>query len=380
MAAPPPPPPPPGGPLRSDDNYRINRNFVPHLDTIFERYRPKAGDAREIINNNYGLMRAEIENEINRELDKVFVSLKTTNQRVHNAIMNIKNQFINNRAGNKVILTSQEAKDVSDRLGRVSRQINVELGNLTTIPVPRRGRDNFDQYNTNDGVQGEDIIDARIGIIRAANPVNIDSYNLSDSVYQLPASYDTINVQNPADLQTLERRLANCTGLEYLYLRKHAELLNVFSLTINLYDKYTMALNLLMFLIKYLVKYNAESGKGIGEYNLDCKVKIPKPVIKNLNALLRDQESIQDTIRYIRQNTNGTDNFMRNTAADIATDLNMRNPPTDHENPSPARNTPVAQGNTRPPMRPTPRPDVGSAPHGRPARPPPPRGNGDGAN
>lgn len=83
-------------------------------------------------------------------------------------------------------------------------------------------------------------------------------------------------------------RLMNCENLEFLYLKKHEEIMKIFAFTINLFDKYKYAIKVILFLLKNLVDKDKDTDKKT--------VDLPKPIIKNIKKLVDDQAKVQGII------------------------------------------------------------------------------------
>jgi len=110
------------------------------------------------------------------------------------------------------------------------------------------------------------------------------------------------------DPTEIENRLYNCQSLEYLYLKKHDEVITIFTFVLNLFDKYKYQGELLLYLLKYLV-YPPKSvitppRPGPGN-KVPCtgpvSVRIPKPIIINIQKLIKDQDKIQKIISTMKE-------------------------------------------------------------------------------
>ena len=101
----------------------------------------------------------------------------------------------------------------------------------------------------------------------------------------------------------LEQRLINCSHLEELYLRKHNEIIKIFGFVVNLFDKYKYAIKVILFLLKNLVRAGKEPPPPPG----DVSVRLPKPLITNINLLLKDQANIQTIIDGMEKVVDDTD-------------------------------------------------------------------------
>jgi hypothetical protein len=115
-----------------------------------------------------------------------------------------------------------------------------------------------------------------------------------------------------AGVNTLQNRLLNCQKLEFYYLKKHDEVIKIFTFLLNLFDKYKYQGELLLFLLKYLV---TKPDKPDRPYKSPT-IRIPKSIILNIKKLIQDQDTIQDVIDQ------------------MSTDINSNNPLTATSDPS----------------------------------------------
>lgn len=175
-----------------------------------------------------------------------------------------------------------------------------------------------------------DYGDTKIEVLNNVKPLN---KNYRDSIIAVTPT-NTKNEANILDLNTeinyesyknddhelkfedgdnsmlkLNMRLSNCTQLEQLYLNKHFEIIKIFGFVVNLFDKYKYAIKVILFLLKNLVR--AKDGDTPPPPN-NFSVNLPKPLIKNINLLLKDQANIQTIIKDMENVVNTTDANIRN--------------------------------------------------------------------
>lgn len=164
----------------------------------------------------------------------------------------------------------------------------------------------FENRNGNTNIQ----TDQRMynGADSTINP-NINTLDdLNDNtktLYEVDSSLDLLDRDEETrkrNLIRIQTRLNNCQTLEILYLRKHEELMKTFAFTINLFDKYKYSIKMILYLLKNLVNkrmpdeeereklLEREIPKGVGV------VDLPKPIITNIQQLLRDQSNVQGVI------------------------------------------------------------------------------------
>jgi len=127
-----------------------------------------------------------------------------------------------------------------------------------------------------------------------------------DANYTIPNHTTGIN-EAEATPEQIQQRLNNCANLEYLYLAKHDELMTTFTFTLNLFDKYKYAIKVMLFLLKNLV------------YKDSKKIKLPKPLITNIQKLLKDQATVQGVITNMEETLENND-IKQRTSALSATD------------------------------------------------------------
>jgi hypothetical protein len=160
-------------------------------------------------------------------------------------------------------------------------------------------KNNTDVSQNNIDTQA-DILDLRTGI-------NYNTYGTNNET--------EITITNGNQTQLTER-LKNCSRLEQLYLNKHAEIIRIFGFVVDLFDKYKYAIKVILFLLKNLVR--AEQGNvqpgdpGDPGDPSSVNVRLPKPLITNINLLLKDQANIQTIIDGMENVVNTTDTNIRN--------------------------------------------------------------------
>ena len=113
-----------------------------------------------------------------------------------------------------------------------------------------------------------------------------------------------------AGREKIENKLQKCFDLEILYLRKHSELIKVFGFTLDLYDKFRKSTRLLLYLLKHLIYDTGLEGDTVVPPNSQAdgdiadSIKIPKPVIKNIKELIKDQQAIQTLMTQMKKVVN----------------------------------------------------------------------------
>jgi hypothetical protein len=147
-------------------------------------------------------------------------------------------------------------------------------------------------------------IDTQADILDLRTNINYNTYGSNNET--------EITITNGNQTQLTER-LKNCTELEKLYLKKHTEIIRIFGFVVDLFDKYKYAIKVILFLLKNLVR--AEQGNvqpGDPGDPGSVNVRLPKPLITNINLLLKDQANIQTIIDGMENVVNTTDENIRN--------------------------------------------------------------------
>ncbi|MBT7624529.1 MAG: hypothetical protein HN595_08365, partial [Flavobacteriaceae bacterium] len=292
-----------GPPPRGSEYLVKNDLFGFDLGAIFDQYTPAQNDDAGKINDKYKNLRTAVQNDLNAELSKVFVTLKRKDEKIYKLIKNIKDDFIGGvDSGNGLRITSNKVAEIKKNLNNLDVMARDDYARgITTVDG---NIDNFKRRSLDTLPNLINVSNEKIGThLNLGNDINERKFGDNEMEYER-----TVNIENPENRNIVQTRLNNCYVLEHKYLQKHQELMNVFAFSLNLFDKYNNALSLLMFLIKYLVQYNTDLGNKAGEYDTDCNIKIPKTVIKNMGQLINDQKSVQNIINQMNDNIK-THNF-----------------------------------------------------------------------
>ena len=214
----------------------------------------------------HALQEPDREQKLNRELLQIIS--KGINDIVDALKMKLGNNFSD---------SNQNAFIINQRLENLMETINIDKRNI--------------DLNTNViQVQGRNINVNDVDIANANNFGTLDSPHINviqnqDPYYGPESDFNRI---------AIEKRLKNCQNLEFLYLKKHDEIIKIFEFTINLFDKYKYAIKVILFLLKHLV-YKDPSTPGDTE-----KINIPIPIIPDIKKLLIDQKKIQEVINKMK--------------------------------------------------------------------------------
>lgn len=235
-------------------------------------------------------------------------------QKINNELLQIINDGINqivmqlkNRLGNNYEESNQNAVDIIIMLKTLKDKLDndIDLIGDATNQTQTLVRNNVtNRYN-----ETQHIEKGRTDAIEH-DSVSIDTL---DSTYA--TIFNDRNIQNDLDNENsngrvveaddpdLIKRLLNCQNLEFLYLKKHDELMKVFAFIMNLFDKYKYAIKIILFLLKNLVNKDPPDGTTPRK-----TVQLPFTIIKNIKKLVQDQETIQGVVNKMDAAIIKTDN------------------------------------------------------------------------
>ena len=239
------------------------------------------------------------EQAVNREVNQAIQNLEQVNQ-----IINIAIPLINDGVNNIHINRNEGSTTRQQDLGGIAEDIKPNAYNFLNNPTTT-------SLTNNDGVRIATLAD---GTTREINLPNLDNpFHLGDN-----GSIATHNALQPdyeaeyeitnENVDGIQKRLINCQYLEILYLTKHEELMKVFAFTLYLYDKYTYAIKILLFVLKNLLEPVAPPGCPEPDYppGEAPKIRLPKALITNIKQLLKDQKQVQDVITRMKIAVNET--------------------------------------------------------------------------
>jgi hypothetical protein len=226
-------------------------------------------------------------NEVTRKVDELFKHLEQLKNHINSTIPQDENDdsFLKLRgrdvyAKKKFTLKSGVYKKINEDDSPSDER---ELGVFT-------GLDNLKAQSVNKPETLDTQIENKETLLNGADQIELDE----------------------AGVNTLQNRLLNCQKLEFYYLKKHDEVIKIFTFLLNLFDKYKYQGELLLFLLKYLV---TKPDKPDRPYKSPT-IRIPKSIILNIKKLIQDQDTIQDVIDQ------------------MSTDINSNNPLTATSDPS----------------------------------------------
>lgn len=254
------------------------------------------------------------------------------------------------KLGNGHAVVNQNVKKIIDSLealdGFVAREIidiNTRTNNIHITRDPATGNYRQDLNAGNYGNVGEpnisnliklgkyelDPTDVNSAILEDATgkKIDIDSINATNTFDRTRAGsasedanlikpfYEptdpTLNFNDPNpetrenNLNTLQSRLINCQYLEILYLVKHEELMKTFAFTLNLYEKYSYSIKIILFILKNILQPTGPLPPPHVTPHQGCpecpNIKLPKALIPNIKKLLKDQKTVQNVISQMEE-------------------------------------------------------------------------------
>jgi len=213
------------------------------------------------------------------------------------------------RLGSNFTVSNANAAAIKDLLDSLKTGIDADIAVINLEPENKitLEKDSTNSYyitSNNENFYREDLnredVNNDIGI--GYDTINIqDEHNFTN----LDSNYNNVvrNQENLVNLNfsTIEQvnnRLKNCQNLEFLYLKKHDEIMRIFAFTINLFDKYKYAIKVILFLLKNLVYKDRADGTSSSPSPIPEQILInmPLPIITNIKKLVTDQKNIQGVI------------------------------------------------------------------------------------
>jgi len=210
-----------------------------------------------------------------------------------------------------------KAKAIIQALKGLGAQITPIITNINANKLIKNSLDNIDPIEAN-----------HEGIIHNYNDNSINGDLDVDDYARKPALI--INPASPANTPITDsrKRLHNCQILEVLYLSKHQELIKTLNFTIELYGKYKYIMTILLYILKNLITAQAPvvpggpagptgtpvapgATGGPAVAPADLKIQLPKPIIRNIKALVDEQQEISGLIDRMNQvvRDNGAGDF-----------------------------------------------------------------------
>ena len=227
----------------------------------------------------------DVDQKINNELLQIIST--GINDIVINLKMRLGNSFSESNANAAII------KDLLDSLKTgIDADIVVINQNSDDKITLNTANNNNLIYNPN--FYREDLRQTFPNVNIGYDTINIqdgqDFRNLDTNYSNVVVNQENLLNPNNSNIDEVNNRLKNCQNLEFLYLKKHDEIMRIFSFTINLFDKYKYAIKVILFLLKNLVYKDPDGTQVI------LPIRMPQPIITNIGKLVKDQKNIQGVI------------------------------------------------------------------------------------
>ena len=158
------------------------------------------------------------------------------------------------RLGQNFTENNENAKLITDRLNQIKTDITTQIRDNLYVNDPNAINIDPDTNILTPGAEflPNGVTADQINLINDRDFRNLDSDepelgNVVEGI--IPASED-LNVANgnQVNIDIINLRLKNCQKLEFLYLKKHDEIMKIFAFTMNLFDKYKYAIKIILLL------------------------------------------------------------------------------------------------------------------------------------
>ena len=207
------------------------------------------------------------------------------------------------KLGNNFTDSNQSATDIKRRLDDLKKEIDADIQrdlapDLNSISI---NPNNNYEVITGNGYLRPLAGQPQIDVEQIDIPDDYMFHRLTDihrSVLKENRQNSLYGEENAFNKDVIENRLRNCQNLEFLYLKKHDEIMKIFAFTINLFDKYKYAIKIVLLLLKSLVYKDPQNGPPPPPGT--SRVRIPITIIPNIKNLLIDQKNIQGVINKMK--------------------------------------------------------------------------------
>lgn len=293
-----------------EENYVLD-NLDSIIDVSFENLKANQIKNEKDLNIIKILIKRNLKLNFKKFLNDTF--LTEISDTIHKKVKSIKDDFIKNEnEGNGIKKTNTKytkTLEKLDELQKIVEEYNNEPVKTYTINDEGKKEEkvSIKEENYNPEQKSNVYAENRINSLKTLNNVPIYSLRGENSKY--------LN-EEPSNIEDIQKRVDNCWVLENLYLQKHEELYTVFRFALTLFDKYKISTELLVYLIKNLVQYEV-SDINIPNNKMDINIKpkpettikLPKTVIRDIAALVRDQKKIQTVISDMKENIDNIHSF-----------------------------------------------------------------------
>ena len=296
---------------------RVNaKKYIQRTKSRKKKYSKKVGGANNNNNNNKSTYSVSKQSRLHNNLSNVENSLL----QMYEPNVSIIAENIKKSLGTNNEEASIKAKYLFDKMEELKEQIYRDLekkkgstDSYLSTTNQGYGKKQIllkeDMYRTDDSTLSKNErqpdgdlpgIDKVKTFVEQGNMINLDTpiEEVQKNNYINNSGYSHA-ILDDNGIKKVEDRLLNCQKLEYHYLRKHDEVVRLFTFILNLFDKYKYQGEILLFLLKYLVKRPGDSPGRPGP-PIDKSIRIPRSIITNISKLIKDQESIQEVINKMK--------------------------------------------------------------------------------
>ena len=223
--------------------------------------------------------------------------LQIISKGINNIVDNLKR-----RLGKDFNESNTNAGIIRERLDQLKRDINTDINGIDGIMPDVYSISLNNQANNYSPIIGVNYLPLEYN---SQNDISLidANYNFEnlDTAHEdiMNRENELYNAQDETEYnqREVENRLRNCQNLEFLYLKKHDEIMKIFQFTLNLFDKYKYAINVMLFLLKHLVYKDPNPPPPPNGVN---RIKMPRRIIKNIKKLLEDQKKVQGVINKMK--------------------------------------------------------------------------------
>ena len=267
----------------------------------------------ELRKNTSSEERQQIQQQINRLIDEQN-QLAAQSQHlfrvitgdIKQLILDLKNAAANGNDLNQVV--NQTVKRLELMGDNVAEFAEIQVINEEMRARPKQVRTVITSNEILNFIDGDKETSAEGVLSQDGKTINLETLD-TDRQTPDPNRLATEEQDNFATEAQIKSRLINCQYLEILYLTKHDELMKIFQFTLNLYDKYTYAIKILLFVLKNLLEQRPcppreppQPGEPQPPHPpiQPGQIKLPKALISNIKQLLKDQKQVKDVIERMR--------------------------------------------------------------------------------
>ena len=231
---------------------------------------------------------------------------KVINGQIKTLIINLQNAVENRENLNQVVKNTVETLETMGNDVASFATMNVQTTDM--LARGRQVRADIQIQNVTDFINVDDKDTDANGILSALGKnINLDTLNTNQSTNptRLETEYAYEDPANPTTTEQIQNRLNNCQYLEILYLTKHDELKKIFAFALSLYDKYTYAIKILLFVLKNLLEQRpcdppGERTEQTRDTEQATQIRLPQALISNIKQLLKDQKHVQNVITKLK--------------------------------------------------------------------------------